>query len=147
MEKVILKVEGTQTDLLGEKTSLEFLSEGQYYCKNGMSYVLYDESDSNGMEGTKTLLKIAGDSLRLVRRGTIENEQFFSNGVKSDSHYHTPYGDIKISVDTKQIDITMGSISSSIHVFYDVLIDGKWQSNNELHIEIVAADRQSRYLN
>ncbi|MDQ0202417.1 DUF1934 domain-containing protein [Pectinatus haikarae] len=147
MERVILKVEGSQTDALGEITNLEFVSEGQCYHKNGMSYVLYDEVSSSGMQGTKTLLKIADDSIRLVRKGKIEHEQFFSSGLKSASRYKTPYGEIKISVHTKKLDIDKGFISSSIHVFYEMAIDGKWQSDNELHIEITAADKTSKYLN
>lgn len=147
MEKVILKVAGSQTDALGETTNLEFTSEGQFYHKNGMSYILYEETSSSGMGRTKTLLKIAADSVGLVRKGDIEQEQLFSSGVKSASKYHTPYGDIEVSVHTKKIDIAKGSISSSVHLFYEMSVDDKWLSSNELHIEVTAADSESKYLN
>ncbi|TCS77151.1 DUF1934 domain-containing protein [Pectinatus cerevisiiphilus] len=147
MEKVILRVEGSQTDSLGETTNLQFVSEGQFYHKDGMSYVLYNEVNSSGMEGTKTLLKITDDSIKLVRKGKVEHEQFFSSGAKSASRYKTPYGDVKISVHTKKLDINKGFISSSIHVSYEMAINDKWQSDNELHIEITAADKTSIYLN
>lgn len=147
MEKVILKVEGSQTDALGETTNIKFMSEGQYYYKDGTGYILYNEMDSRGMEGTKTLLKIADNTVRLVRKGKVAHEQFFSYGEKSDSNYRTPFGDIKITVYTKKLAIDKGLISSSIHIIYDMSIDDAWQSNNELHVEITAADKTSEYLN
>lgn len=147
MEKVILKVEGSQTDSSGETTNLQFVSEGQYYQKNGISYVLYNEAIAGGMDGTKTLLKINGDSIGVVRRGSVQQEQFFANGAQSISLYKTPYGAIDMSVRTKNINIDKGAISSSIHICYELAIGNKWQSDNELNIEITAADKKSKYLN
>lgn len=147
MEKVILKVEGSQIDSLGETTNLEFISEGQYYYKNGMSYVLYDESPAGGMAGTKTLLKISDNSLQLIRRGSVEHEQLFAKGKDSISSYKTPYGDLSMSVHTESLDISKGFISSSIRVLYKMKIGEHWQTDNELHIEITAADKTSKYLN
>ncbi|WP_196594470.1 DUF1934 domain-containing protein [Pectinatus sottacetonis] len=147
MDKVILTVEGSQIDILGDTTSIEFIAEGQYCQKNGISYILYNETKSSGMEGTKTLLKIADNTVHLIRKGNISQQQFFSDGVKSDSQYQTPYGSMKIAVLTKKITIEKGTISSSVYINYDMLINGAWQSNNELHIEVTAADRKSEYLN
>ena len=69
MDKVIVKIIGSQTDGTGEVNRIELVAEGRHYYRNGKHYVLYDDTMTNTEEKTATVLKIAADSLTLLRQG------------------------------------------------------------------------------
>lgn len=138
MNKVLVTVIGVQKDEAGEENRIELISVGKHYCKNGVHYILYEDSEISGMEGTTTLLKVADGSVSLIRKGKIMQEQYFALDKKSLSTYTTPYGRLKLSVLTKKLDIQYGVISGSIEIDYELSIDGKWQSDNQLQIKVCA---------
>ena len=147
MDKVIVKIIGSQTDGTGEVNRIELVAECRHYYRNGKHYVLYDDTMTNTEEKTATVLKIAADSLTLLRQGGVVQEQHFQPRQEHTSVYRTPYGNLDLSVKTEKIAIVFGTISGNIDVAYAMSVNGQWQSSNELHIEISAADTDSRRLN
>lgn len=134
MEKVIVKVRGEQTGADGETNAIEVVAEGRHYEKNGMHYVLYDDHMAD--ESISTVLEIEPNRLRLTRNGAIVQDQYFINGVESTSEYRTPFGSMKMSVRTRNMEIAYGTVSGEIHVDYAMALNGAWQSDNALHISI-----------
>lgn len=148
MDKVIVKVKGRQTDAVGEVSSVEMVAEGRHYFRNGKHYVLYnDEVMTGDSSSTETILKIAPDSLMLLRKGGINHEQFFALNKLSTSIYSTPYGKMQLEVKTDKINIEYGTVSGNIDVNYEMSINGTWQSKNELNIEVNVADEGVSRLN
>ena len=148
MDKVIVKVKGRQTDASGEVSCVEMVAEGRHYFRNGKHYVLYNDDVMSGNSSpTETILKIAPDSLLLLRKGGICHEQFFAQDKISSSVYKTPYGKMQLSVKTDKINIIYGTVSGNIEVDYAMSINGQWQSQNLLNIEVNIADRDTSRLN
>lgn len=138
MNKVLVKVIGLQKDGFGEENCIELISVGKHYNKHGIHYVLYEDSEISGMDSTTTLLKIAADQVTLIRKGKVMQEQHFELLKKSSSTYTTPYGNLTLSVLTKKLEISYGAVSGNIDIEYELTVDGKWQSNNQLHIKVCA---------
>lgn len=138
MNKVIVTVIGVQKDASGEENRIELVSVGKHCYKNGINYVLYEDSEISGMQGTSTLLKIAKNHVTLVRRGEVTQEQHFAEMACSSSVYTTPYGKMTLSVATNKLEIHYGSVSGAIAIDYALSVDGQWQSNNQLQIKICA---------
>ena len=134
MEKVIVTVRGEQTGADGETNAVEVVAEGRHYYKNGMHYVLYD--DHMEEETVSTVLRIEPDRLHLTRNGAIAQDQYFMNGLESTSEYQTPFGSMKLSVRTRNMEIAYGTVSGEIHVDYAMAINGMWQSDNTLSISV-----------
>ena len=134
MDKVIVKVHGEQTGADGETNAIEVVAEGRHYFKNGMHYVLYDDNMAD--EAISTVLKIEPDRVHLTRSGAVTQEQHFMNGTESTSEYATPMGSLTLSVRTTNMEIAYGTVSGEIHVDYAMAINGMWQSDNSLSIEI-----------
>ncbi|MBR1553477.1 MAG: DUF1934 domain-containing protein [Schwartzia sp.] len=134
MEKVIVKVHGEQTGADGETNAIEVVAEGRHYYKNGKHYVLYDDHMAD--ESISTILKIEPDQMHLTRSGAVTQEQHFMNGMESTSEYVTPMGSLTVSVRTNNMEIAYGTVSGEIHVDYAMAINGIWQSDNTLSIEI-----------
>lgn len=148
MDKVIVKVKGRQTDVVGEVSTVEMVAEGRHYFRNGKHYVLYNDNVMNASNvSTETILKIAPDSLLLLRKGGVCHEQFFAQDKVSSSLYKTPYGKMQLSVKTDKISIVYGNVSGNIEVDYALSINGQWQSRNELSIEVNIADGNTCRLN
>lgn len=138
MDKVVVTVIGVQKDAFGEENRIELVSVGKHYMKNGVHYVLYNDSAVSGMEGTSTLLKVEAAKVTLIRKGAVMQEQHFSEAAKSRSLYKTPFGTFRLSVLTHKLTVCYGSVSGTIDIAYDLSIDDNFQSGNQLHIEICA---------
>lgn len=146
MNKVFVTVEGSQRDASGEENSIKMLANGQHYCRNGKDYILYEDNELSVDSKTSTLLKIGKDSLTLLRHGAVEQEQHFKEGKESASIYRTPYGTLDVSIRTKKIDINYESPVGTIDIEYALSINGKWQSDNGLHISICEVESEHNKL-
>ena len=136
MNKVVVKVLGNQKDIYGEENKIEVVSVGKHYSKNDVHYVLYNDSENLGVDHTSTLLKIDKDNVTLIRKGKVEQTQFFKKLETSSSNYKTPFGNMRLTVLTKELDIAFGTVTGDIVIDYELAIDGQWQSENELRINI-----------
>ena len=79
---------------------------------------------------------LSDDYVLLLRRGAVSQEQRFVEGMESTSEYRTPFGRLELSVATSRMEVACGDVSGEIHVDYAMFVDGTWQSDNALHIEI-----------
>ncbi|WP_019554907.1 DUF1934 domain-containing protein [Propionispira raffinosivorans] len=147
MNKVVVTVVGSQKDATGTESRIELISEGKHYYKNGINYVLYSDSELSGVQGTSTLLKIGDDHMTLIRKGDVMQEQYFARAYESTGIYKTPYGNLSLSVKTNDINIKYGSVSGTVIIDYALSMEGQWQSDNLLHIEICADKKEKNQLN
>lgn len=85
MNKVIVKVRGEQRDAEGEVNKIEMMAEGEHYFRNGKHYILYDDATLDEKKNTATVLKIAADSMTLMRKGAVVQEQRFALDKESRS--------------------------------------------------------------
>ncbi|CUH96496.1 hypothetical protein P22_2586 [Propionispora sp. 2/2-37] len=138
INKVVIAVTGVQRDAAGEETRIELVTVGKYSRKNGTDYLLYDESEISGMEGTNTALKIYNSHVVLLRMGKIEQKQEFRLGEKTYGTYITPFGSIPMAALTSRLEITVSENGTlgAVYIEYDLELDGQWQSTNTLGIMI-----------
>lgn len=147
MNKVIVSVVGVQTDVYGEENRIELVTVGRRQLKNGINYITYHDSQSYGMDGTDTLLKVGGDCVTLVRKGRVEHTQKFKQRETNSNLYSTPYGDMTLTILTNNLDICFGAVSGTIDISYDLMVDGQWQSANHLYIKVCADNNVCRAIN
>jgi len=147
MNKVIVKVKSRQQDMDGEVNKIEMMAEGKHYYRNGKHYVLYEDVSLGEHGGVSTVLKIAPDSLLLLRKGGVEQEQLFRDAQESSSIYRTPYGDLRLSIRTNRLKIIYGNVSGNIEVDYTMSVNGQPQGANNLQIEVCAAADEKGKLN
>lgn len=138
MKDVMLKIKGKQKSLEGEESVIELITEGKFYNKNGAYYLVYDESEISGMEGSTTTLKIQGQKVSMKRFGNNTSKLIFEKGKKHVSEYETMYGDMTMEVMTNDLDINIsGAGKGSIDLSYRLNILDSLESNNHLTIDIM----------
>jgi len=136
MNNVVVTVVGTQRDAQQEEVRIELITVGHYYEKNGVHYILYNDSEISGLEGTKTMLKVYNDYVVLVRVGSVTHRQEFRLGTKSHSTYVTPYVSMNMGILTQNIDLALDRLVKDIYIRYELEINGQWQSTNTLSISV-----------
>ncbi|MBP2640696.1 MAG: hypothetical protein H6Q66_1647 [Firmicutes bacterium] len=146
MKQVLVTVTGTQCDINGEEHQIKLQALGRCYEKNGVHYVIYEENQSSGMQGTITTLKIYPDHVVLLRSGEIEQKLDFYLQRKTYGQYTTAFGRMQIEVTAKVLEISpwTGDNPVSVVIHYDLEIDGQWQSMNRLMI-VIQEDKQDEH--
>lgn len=137
MKQILVSVKSVQRDRDGEDTVVELVSPGRYYERNGVKYILYNESEVTGMDGVKTTIKVYPDSVVLLRNGKINMRHQYVLNEQHESVYATPYGDLHMAVNTHELDVAINDEGlGSVHLGYDISVDGKWQFYNQLDITL-----------
>lgn len=136
MKRVLVTVKSTQRDVDGEDTVVELVSTGQYYEKNGAQYIRYEESEVTGLEGVHTTMKIKPDSIVIMRKGSVNMRHHYELGVERSSTYETPFGSLHMAVKTHAFDVQLADGNGTVHLGYDISIEGDWQFYNQLDITI-----------
>jgi len=138
MKQVWVTVTGNQCDRDGEEQQIELQVLGRCYEKNGVHYIIYEESQVSGMQGTTTALKLYPDHVVLSRRGEVEQRLDFYLQRKTCGQYVTAFSRMQIDVYTRTLEICPATDGnpSLVVIHYDLEIDGQWQSMNRLTIGI-----------
>ncbi|MBQ1371454.1 MAG: DUF1934 domain-containing protein, partial [Oscillospiraceae bacterium] len=92
--------------------------------ENGVLYLRYAESELTGLAGTTTLFELHRDRVILRRTGSVTSEMVFVRGEVYESLYNMPEGALMITVHTTAIDDEMTLEGGSLHVAYDITIEG-----------------------
>jgi|GEM_PF-996888 uncharacterized beta-barrel protein YwiB (DUF1934 family) len=118
-----------------EKQQLNNNYQGEFYIKNEKLYLKY-EDDAEGIDGAQTIVKIDPERERvlLLRQEPAAMKQDFVCGKKQEGYFKTAYGEIKMAVKTKRLEIEIGDKSGLIRINYQVFLGG--ELNAEHHLKI-----------
>lgn len=138
MCEVRIKIKGKQTDENGKEDIIELLTEGKFYKKRDIYYIVYEETEISGMEGTTTTLKIEGDKVSMKRFGSNTSDMVFEKGKRFNTYYMTPYGNLDMEILTNKMEIDISDTGKgNIELGYRVNISNSIESNNELLINVM----------
>lgn len=136
MKQVLVSVKSIQRDRDGEDTVVELISSGRYYERQGVKYIIYNESEVTGLEGVKTTIKVYPNSVVLLRTGDVNMRHQYVLNEKHESVYQTPYGQLYMAVYTHEFNVSIQDGVGSVHLGYDISVDGEWQFYNQLTITL-----------
>ncbi|KGF47189.1 hypothetical protein HMPREF0872_05805 [Veillonella montpellierensis DNF00314] len=136
MKQVLVSVKSIQRDRDGEDTVVELISSGRYYERQGVKYIIYNESEVTGLEGVKTTIKVYPNSVVLLRTGDVNMRHQYVLNEKHESVYQTPYGQLHMAVYTHEFNVSIQDGIGSVHLGYDISVDGEWQFYNQLTITL-----------
>lgn len=141
---VLVSISGLHTDVLSvvkgddiADEAIEVVTPASYYCKNGKHYVIYDEV-TEGVQGTtKNKIKISGtDSLEIMKTGLSNAHMLFEKSRKNLTYYKTPYGQLLVGVNTKNMKINVTEENIDISVDYELDINHEPLADCSIKMEI-----------
>lgn len=108
---VVLSIRGRQSYAGQEPEVIELVTDGTMEFVNGGWNITYEESELTGLEGVTTTFRVEPGKVTLTRRGALNSQMIFQEGVSHDSLYQMAFGTLMLTV-------------KASHVFFDLVPDG-----------------------
>lgn len=136
LKNVLIKIKGTNTSE-GNADKVEFTTEGKLGEKEGKMYILYEEAESIGTTGVKTMLKVENDrQVVLQRSGALNSRMTIEKGQRHNCCYSTVQGDIMVGVFGEAIKSELGACGGKLYMRYTVDVNMGLVSRNEIEISV-----------
>jgi len=118
-----------------EKQQINNSYQGEFYIKNEKLYLRY-EDDAEGVDGAQTVVKIDPERERvlLLRQEPAAMKQDFVCGKKQEGYFKTAYGEIKMAVKTKRLEMEIGDNAGLVRIDYQVFLGGELNAEHRLKI-------------
>lgn len=137
MKNVVISLKGIQTNIDNETSTVELMSEAKFYKKGDSYYIVYNETELTGMEGTTTTIKITNEAVHIIRFGNICSNMIFKKGYKHTCNYGTAYGGWDIVLISNIVDIKIDDSGGELYLEYDIEIEGQKLGLNNFFIKIM----------
>ena len=144
MKDVTIKIVGKHVHDNVDEEQMELITEAQLYERNGVLYLIYEESEFTGMQGVKTRLRLAPDSLKLSRSkdNGAGSEMRLEKGKRFEKRYHTPMGPVDIEILTNEFENSMTAEGTGkVSVDYSISLKGLTEGRSKLDIEFMGDNR------
>ena len=110
-QPVFLSIRGRQSYPEQEPEIIELSTEGWMEFRNGGWDISYEESELTGLAGVTTVFRVEPGRVTLDRKGALNSQMVFEEGVAHDSLYQMPFGALMLTV-------------KGTFVYYDIVPDG-----------------------
>lgn len=131
-----------ETDHGYDSDDIEVVTPASYYFKGGKHYIIYDEV-VEGMSGTiKNRIKITGtDSVEIVKSGLTGSHMVFEKDRKNLTYYRTPYGQMLIGVNTRNMEVSVEDGRINVQVDYELDVNHEPLADCKIKLDIVSKNR------
>lgn len=140
---VLVSISGMHMGILAdqedEDDEIEVVTPASYYCRNGKHYIIYDEV-VEGMAGTiKNKIKITGDSvLEIMKSGLSNTHMVFEKNRKNLTYYRTPYGQMLVGVNTRNMEVRVADDEIDVQVKYELDVNHEPFADCSIKMNIVS---------
>ncbi len=118
---------------------VQFITSGSLTKTDRERYVLrYRESQEDEATGeivdSDIELDLSKNQVIMTRVGDFSSMMVFSRDRRFEGRYRTPYGDMEMAVFTRKLKCDLGEKEGSVHLEYQLHLQGNYASSNELHL-------------
>lgn len=122
----------------GEKNETEIMTEGTFEFISDRCFVVkYKENEDNGYVGAQTTIKVCdGEKLEMLREGSVSSELIIEIGKKNFCHYGTPYGEMIVGTQAKNVKASANLFGSEANVSYVLDVNSVLVGEYEIEISV-----------
>ena len=133
--KVNIEVKNKQKIKFGEDDLIKNSSDGIFYIKDDVYYLVYEDF-SEGIEGARTTLKIdpIEERVLLLRADPAAMKQNFCIGEKTRGYYQVDDSKLRLEVETTKINFDLLEDEGKIKIEYVLYLMGEKTSESSLKI-------------
>lgn len=135
---VVLSIRGRQTYGKQEPEIIELVTEGTMEFANGGWDISYEESDLTGLAGVTTTFRVEPRKVTLIRRGALNSQMVFQEGVSHDSLYEMEFGALMINVRATSVIYDIVPDGGMIDLVYQINIENTEAGEIDYHLDIRA---------
>ncbi|MCC8066474.1 MAG: DUF1934 domain-containing protein [Clostridiales bacterium] len=123
-----------------EDDTVELISAGKYYFRNGKHYVEYEELEEETNTVIKNRITLRDRHLEVIRKAPFQTKMIFEENTKNTSWYNTPVGSMLAGFDVNEMQIRESDDLIEIGVDYALEINYEHVSDSHIQIRIMAKD-------
>ena len=135
---VVLSIEGRQTYADQEPEIIELVTEGTMEFTKGGWDISYEESALTGLEGVTTTFRVEPGKVTLTRKGALNSQMVFQEGVSHDSLYQMAFGTLMLTVKATSVFFDIVPDGGVIDLSYNINIENTEAGVIDYHLDIRA---------
>lgn len=124
-KEVLVSIQGLQFADGSDSETVEVITSGDYYNKNGKHYIIYDEVMEGAPGTTKNIIKLGDEYLDITKRGETNVHMMFEKNKKNLTYYYTPFGSLLIGIDATKVAVK--ETEHDIHVTVDYALEVNYE--------------------
>jgi len=101
-----------------EIDKIETICMGEYYYRNDAHFILYEELVEDFGKPVKNIIKLRGKEFVLTKKGPVNMQLLLAEGKKTMTDYATPFGNILVAFDTREVALEEHEDCIQIHIKY-----------------------------
>ncbi len=137
-KNVLLSIRGLQFEGAVEPGTIETITRGTYYKRNGSHFVLFEDMMEGSDEVVDSILKFNENEMQLTKKGPINVSMLFEPNRKNFANYETPYGAIQIGIDAKRLEVEEEEEKIALNVDYELEVNYEHLADCSILVEIHA---------
>lgn len=120
-----------------DEERIDLSTAGTLYERGGKYYIVYEESELTGLEGTRTTLKLDGKTVSLIRTGSYPSHMLFAETQRHIGIYPTPVGgEMTVATHTSRVRNTVNEDGGELIIEYTVELDGRVAGEHYFSLQI-----------
>ena len=116
---------------------VEVLLPGEYYFRNGVHYVIYEQYDEETNSLLKNTIKVKDDTVELKKTGVANVCMRFAKNKNNTSYYDMEQGSMLIETKTADITIQIEETRMKIYINYGLYINEQYVSDVTVNIKVI----------
>ena len=137
-QTVVLSIRGQQSYADQEPEVIELVTEGTMEFRSGGWDISYQESALTGLEGVTTTFRVEPGKVTLTRKGALNSEMVFQEGVEHDSLYQMAFGTLMLTVKATFVYFDIVPDGGTIDLSYNINIENTEAGVIDYHLDIRA---------
>lgn len=135
-KEILLSIRGLQITPDSQSETIETISPGGYYFRNGKHFFVYEEVMEGLQEITRNIIKVSDDYMELTKKGTVNIHMLFERNKKNVTYYYTPFGSLMIGIDAYRVEFHETENEMVIDVEYALDVNNEHISNCHIRIQV-----------
>jgi len=136
-EQVLVSIKGLQFIDADENVEpIELITVGNYYHRNGHTFIKFEES-FEGVEGSaQNMIKITPNVLEVWKKGVVDVHMVFEKEKKNISYYTTPFGTMQMGIAATSLEVREDPDHINVLVDYALEINEEYMADCTLAVNI-----------
>lgn len=138
---VLIRISGARVSG-SDQEDVEMITTGDYFLKDGKHYIIYEEIAEDDKQITKNTIKVAPDSLDILKRGNTNTHMIFQKNKKNISCYMTPFGELVVGIHTNEIHVEEEKDALKVDIRYALDINYEHVSNCNITVQVTSRNTE-----
>ena len=135
-QAVVLAIRGSQKYADQEPEVIELVTDGWMEFRNGGWDISYEESELTGLAGVTTIFRVEPGRVVLDRKGALNSQMVFEEGVAHESLYQMAFGTLMLTVKASFVYYDIVSDGGTIDLSYNIDIENTEAGVIDYHLDI-----------